>query len=110
MPHLILVVILTLILALTLVVYSATAFSSYWPTNIGAIRPVTPFLFTKLVLDSAGEAVKTTGCTRMHVVMACCLTLFVCGMTPCWDDDALYTNNTPKVEPNLLMNLPTRTF
>ena len=85
-------------------VYSATTISSYWPTNIGAKRPVTPFLFTKFVLGSVGEAVKPAGCIRVHVVVACRLTLFVCGMSPCWDDDALYY--TLEVEVNLLMNLP----
>ena len=89
------------------VVYSATTVSSYWPINIRAIRPVTPFLFTKLVLGSVGEAVKLAGCFRVHVLMACRLTFCVCGMSPRWDNDALYTNYTPKVEPNLLMNLPT---
>ena len=47
---------------------------------------------------------------RTLVLMACRLTLCVCGMASCWDDDALYTNYAPELEPSLLMNLLTRTF
>ena len=82
------------------VVYSATTVSSYWPINIRAIRPVTPFLGSGFSRRGEAEGVHTCACfdgSPSNIILS-----VACRR----DDDALYANCTLEVEPTLLKQLP----